>query len=136
MRHGEPTHVVGLDEVTGEHPAGTDTTVIGALGTGETHLGPAKDLAVGVKEGVLLLETEPWDLLFARGGARQKVSNTRGRAAMSEHSTHVLGEVHLLLGVVPVVGGVGATVVVVALAEDEDVVTATERVLEDGSWFL
>lgn len=110
MRHDEPTHVVGLDEVTGEHPAGTDTTVIGALGTGETHLGPAKDLAVGVEEGVLLLETEP--RLLGLGG------------------------VHDLLAVRSVVGIVGGAVVVVALAEDEDVGATTERVLEDGDGAL
>ena len=33
-----------------------------------------------------------------------------------------------------VVGLVGGTVVVVALGEDDDVVTTTEGVLEDGSW--
>jgi hypothetical protein len=33
--------VVCLDEVAGKHPAGTDTAVVRALGTGETTLGPA-----------------------------------------------------------------------------------------------
>ena len=43
-----------------------------------------------------------------------------------------LSEVHNLGGMVAVVGLVGGAVVVVALGEDEDVVTATEGVLEDG----
>ena len=84
----------------------TSTAVVGALGTGETALGPAVRRAVHVEEGVLLLETEPGDL--------------------------VLGELHNLGGMVAVVGPVGGTVVVVALGENEDVVTATEGVLEDG----
>jgi len=41
--------------------------------------------------------------------------------------------VHDLLGVMAVVGPVGGSVVVVGLCKDEDVVTATERILEDGS---
>lgn len=50
---------MSLDEISGENLARTDTTVIRALGTWETHLGPTVRLLVGVKEGVLLLETEP-----------------------------------------------------------------------------
>lgn len=98
--------VVGLDEVTGKDLAGTDTTVVGALGTGETVLGPAVDLAVVVEESVLLLETEP--------------------------GLSLLGSVHDLLGVGTVVGLVGGAVVVVALAKNKNVGTATEGVLEDG----
>jgi len=101
---------VGLDEITGKDLAGTDTAVVRALGSRETHLGPSVDLAVGIEEGVLLLETEPRLVL--------------------------LGRVHDLLGVRSVVGLVDGTVVVVALAEDEDVVTATERVLEHGDGAL
>ena len=84
----------------------TSTAVVGALGTGETALGPAVRSAVHVEEGVFLLETEPGDL--------------------------VLGKLHNLGGMVAVVGPVGGTVVVVALGENEDVVAATEGVLEDG----
>ncbi len=50
------TNVVCLDEITGKDLASANTTVVRALGTGETHLGPAEDLSVGVEEGVLLLE--------------------------------------------------------------------------------
>lgn len=48
-----------LDEISSKDLAGTDTTVIRTLGTGETHLGPTVDLSIGVKQSVLLLETEP-----------------------------------------------------------------------------
>ena len=85
----------------------TSTAVVGALGTRETALGPTVGGAVHVEEGVLLLETEPGSL--------------------------VLGELHDLRGMVTVVGPVGRAIVVVALGEDEDVVAATEGVLEDGS---
>lgn len=44
-----------------------------------------------------------------------------------------LGKIHDLGGMVTVVGLVGSAIVVVALGKDEDVVTATEGVLEDGS---
>lgn len=96
---------MGLDEITGENSAGTDTTVVRTLGTGETHLGPTKDLSIGVKQGVLLLETEPRFL--------------------------VLGGIHRLLARSPVVGPVGSAVVVVALAEDKNVLAPSERIAED-----
>ena len=68
---------------------------------------PTVRRAIHVEEGVLLLNTEPGDLL--------------------------LGLLHDFGGVVTVVGPVGGAVVVIALGEDEDVVTAAEGVLEDGS---
>ena len=104
------TYVVGLDEIAGKDLAGTDTTVVRALGSGETVLGPTKDLSVGVKEGVLLLETEPG--LLAGGG------------------------LHDLVGVSTVVGPVGRAVVVVTFTEDENVGTATEGIFEDGNGAL
>lgn len=60
------THVVGLDEVTGKDTTCADTAVVGALGTGEAVLGPAEDLSICVKEGVLLLKTEPGLLSLGR----------------------------------------------------------------------
>jgi hypothetical protein len=75
------------------------------LGTGETTLGPGIGLAVDIKEGILLLETEPGLKAFCL--------------------------LHDLLGVMAVVSLVGGAVVVVAFCEDEDVVAATERVRED-----
>lgn len=87
--------------------AHTSTAVVGALGTRETVLGPTERGTVNVEQGVLLLKTEP--------------------------GLVVLSEVHDLGGVMTVVGLVGSAIVVVTLGEDDDVVTATEGVLEDGS---
>lgn len=101
---------MSLDKITSKHLAGTDTTVVRTLRTGEAVLGPAKDLTIGVKESVLLLETEP------RFG--------------------VLGGVHHLLAVSSVVGLVRGTVVVVTFTEDENVGATSEGVLEDGNWTL
>lgn len=50
----------------------------------------------------------------------------------AEPGLRVLSELHDLCGMVAMVGPVGSAVVVVALGEDEDVVTATEGVLEDS----
>jgi len=99
--------VVGLDQVTCIDLPGAGTAVVGALGTRETALRPTERGTVDVEQGVLLLKTEP-GFVF-------------------------LGKVHNLGGVVTVVSPVGSAVVVVALGEDEDVVTTTEGVLEDGS---
>ena len=83
----------------------TGTAVVGTLRTGETALGPAEGRAVSIEECVLLLNTEPRDRL--------------------------LGEVHDLLGVVAEIGHIRGAVAVVRLGEDENVVAATEGVLED-----
>ena len=85
----------------------TSAAVVGTLGTRETALGPTVGGAVHVEEGVLLLDTEP--------------------------GNDVLGKLHDLSGMVAEVGPVGSAIVVVALGEDKDVVTAAEGVLEDGS---
>lgn len=76
-----------LDEITSKDSTSTDTTVVRTLRTWETHLGPTKDLSIGIKQSVLLLETEPWLVL--------------------------LGGVHRLFASSSVVGSVGCTVVVV-----------------------
>jgi len=98
--------VMSLDEITGEDLAGASTAVIGTLRARETTLGPAEGVAIDVEESVLLLETEPGDVL--------------------------LGLLHDLSGMVTEVGPVGGTVVVVGLSEDKDVVATTERILEDS----
>lgn len=86
----------------------TCTTVVGALRTRETTLWPTeRSVTIGIKESVLLLETEP------RLG--------------------VLCELHDLGSVVAVVRSVRSTVVVVGLCEDKDVVTTSEGVFEDRS---
>lgn len=98
--------VVGLDDVTAVDLAGTDTTVVRALGTGETTTGPAVGPAIGTEEGVLLLKTEP-ELLLGVG-------------------------LHQAGGIVTVVELVGAAIGIPGLAENEDVVTLAEGVGEDG----
>jgi hypothetical protein len=54
------------------------------------------------------------------------------RHSAGSKSTDRLDSLHDLVGVVAVVGRVGRAIVVVRLAEDEDVVALAERVLEDG----
>ena len=90
-----------------EENSRTSTAVVGALGARESVFRPTVWGTVGVEQGVLLLKAEPRFV--------------------------VLGEVHDLGGMVTVVGLVGCAVVVVTLGEDENVVTFTEGVLEDGS---
>lgn len=85
----------------------------------------------------------------SRGASTPARGRTRGRAgegeggkegqrlrartkSRRETTTHSLDGLHDLVGVVAVVGRVGRAVVVVRLAEDEDVVALAERVLEDG----
>ena len=97
---------MGLDDVAAVDLAGADTTVVRTLGTGETAPRPAVGSTELVEKGVLLLETEPGDVVLV--------------------GPHELGT---LVAVVELVGG---AVGVPALGEDEDVVTATERVREDG----
>lgn len=75
--------------------------------TRETTLGPSVGRSIDVEESVLLFETEPRDML--------------------------LYEIHVLLGEVTVICSVGRAIVVVALCEDENVVTAAEGISEDGS---
>ena len=70
----------------------TSTAVVGALGTGETTLGPSVERTIHVKESVLLFETEPRFV--------------------------ILGKIHNLLRVVTEVGAVRSAIVVVALCED------------------
>lgn len=99
---------MSLNDVTAEDLASTDTAVVGALGTGETTLRPAVGRSELVEEGVLLLQSEPW--------------------------LSVLVGLHELSTVVPVVELVGNAIRVPALGEDQDVVTSTEGVGEDGDW--
>ena len=97
---------MGLDDLTSDDAIGTDSAVVGSLGSGETVLGPAQGPAVEVQEGVFLLDTEPG--LLSLG---QLHGLGRGGALVR------LGRRH--------VGEVG-------VAEDQDVVVAAERVLVDG----
>lgn len=84
----------------------TRSAVVGALRARETALRPTVWSTVHVKQGIFLLNTEPRNL--------------------------VLSLVHDLLGVMTEVGLVRSAIVVVALRENQDVVTTTEGVFEDG----
>lgn len=98
--------VVSLDDVTAVDLAGTDTTVVRTLSTGETTTGPAVGPAISTEEGVLLLQTEP-EFLLGVG-------------------------LHQAVGIVAEVELVGASIGVPGLAENEDVVTLAEGVGEDS----
>ena len=86
----------------------TSTTVVGTLGTWETVFRPTVRVIVGVQQSVLLFKTEPGLVL--------------------------LGQLHNFSGMVTMIGLVWSAVVVVALSEDENIITTTEGVLEDGDW--
>lgn len=94
--------VVSLDDITAVDLAGTDTAVVGTLGTGETTTGPAIRPSISTEESVLLLQTEP-EALVGVG-------------------------LHQAVGFVAVVVLVGASIGIPSLAEDKDVVTLAEGV--------
>lgn len=97
--------VVSLDDIPAVDLASTNTAVVRALGTGETTLGPTVGPAICAKESVLLLQTEP--PVFFRVGLHQAVG--------------IVTEVELVGGAIRIPG----------FAEDDDVITLTERVGED-----
>lgn len=99
--------VVSLNNVTAVNLASTDTTVIGTLGTGESTTRPAVRPSVGGKKSVLLFKTEP-ELLLGIG-------------------------LHQAGGVMTEVELVGGAIRIPGLTEDEDVLTETEGIREDGS---
>ncbi len=94
--------VVGLDDVTAVDLAGTDTTVVRALSTGETALGPSVGPAIGAEKGVFLFKTEPELLLGMR--------------------------LHQAVAVVTVVELVGGAIGVPGLTENKDVVATAEGI--------
>lgn len=98
---------MGLNNVTAVNLSSTDTTVVRTLRTGETTLGPSVGLTVLVKEGVLLLKTEPRLLVLV--------------------GLHELGA---LVAVVELVRG---TIGVPALSQDEKVVATAEWIGEGGN---
>lgn len=97
---------MGLDNVTAVYLAGTNTTIVRALRTGETTLGPSVWLAIFIEESILLLETEPRFLALV--------------------SLHELG------ALVTIVEFVGCAVRIPALSQDENVVAATEWIRKHG----
>ena len=98
--------VVGLDNVSAEDLAGTDTAVVGTLRSREPVLGPAVRPAGRVEESVLLLETEPELVLL--------VLLHEKRGGMTEVELVRLAIAHP------------------RLAHDKDVGPAAERVVVDG----
>jgi hypothetical protein len=100
--------VVSLYDITAHDLAGTDSAVVWSLGSGETRLGPAVWPSVHAKEGVLLLETEPVFL---------------GLVGVHED----FGGVTEIVAVWFSIGHPG-------FADDQDVVTKTDRIGEVGFW--
>jgi len=60
----EASLVVSLDNVTAVNLVGSDSAVVGSLGSWETILGPSEGVHVLVQEGVLLLNSEPGFLVL------------------------------------------------------------------------
>mmetsp|Transcript_21456 Transcript_21456/g.54623 ORF Transcript_21456/g.54623 Transcript_21456/m.54623 type:complete len:350 (-) Transcript_21456:230-1279(-) len=110
--------VVHLGDVAADGHAGAGGAVVGALGCGVAALGPAqRPLGGSVEQRVLLLNAKPGLLglgllhHLGAGGARVGGDGLQGRhGAIGQHA-----------------GGL------VRVAHDEDVVTATEGILEDGA---
>lgn len=100
--------VVSLNNISAVDLSSTDTTVVWTLWAWETTSWPSEGLIQLIEESVLLLKTEPWDLLLV--------------------SLHQFG------AVVAVVELVWDTVGVPALAEDEDVVSTSEWIWVYGDW--
>lgn len=98
---------MSLDDITAVDLAGTNTAVVGTLGTGETTTGPAVGPAVSAEQSVLLLQTEP-ELLLGVG---------------LHQAGSLVTEIEL----------VGTAIGIPGLAEDEDVVTLAEGVGEDSA---
>mmetsp|Transcript_19067 Transcript_19067/g.35941 ORF Transcript_19067/g.35941 Transcript_19067/m.35941 type:complete len:383 (+) Transcript_19067:143-1291(+) len=98
--------VVGLDELTADGVASTNTAVIRTLGTSVAALRESKrPLDVSVEHGVLLLEAKPW--LFG---------------LVLVHGSDAGGTL---------VGFESVALVIVGVAENDDVLSATERVAVD-----
>jgi len=99
--------VVSLDEVATESLVSSHTAIVGSLGSGVTTLGPSEGCVVKSKEGVLLLNAEPW--LEGLGALEDLVSGSTGG------------------------GGEGLSIGLIGIADNEDVVSTSEGVLEDGT---
>ena len=91
---------MGSLDVPAVDPGCSHTAVVGTLGTGEPVLGPTEWVLVTIEQSVLLLDTKPGLL--------------------------VLSLLHDLQAGGPVVGGHGLLLVVVGVAQDQDVVPSSE----------
>lgn len=99
--------VVSFDDISAVDFAGTNTTVIWSLRAREAALGPTIRPAIRAKKSVFLLETKPW-LVLGIG-------------------------LHQSSGFVTVIELVGASIGVPGLTQDQDILTATERIGKDGT---
>jgi len=100
--------VVSFDQITSEDLASSRSTIIGALRTRETALGPTDWVTIGIEKCILLLEAKPGRLILCL--------------------------VHYLLCMMAIICPVRGTIVVVGFRQDENVVATTEGILENGSW--
>merc|ERR550517_2422075 len=111
-RHSDPgvetCAVVSLHNVPAVDLVSPHPAVVGTLRPGEPVLGPAEWVLVLVQQSVLLLDTEPWVV--------------------------VLGLLHHLLTGLPLVGVSWQLVVLVRLAQHQDVVAPPEGVRVDLDW--
>lgn len=104
----EASLVMRLDNVSAEDLAGTNTTVVRTLRSGETVLGPAVWPSLNIEKGVLLFKTEPETVLLV----------------LLHEESGGMAEVVL----------VWLAVTHPCLAHDENVGPGTEGVVVDGDW--
>jgi len=100
--------VMSLDDISAVDLSSTDSTVVWTLWAWETTSWPSEGLIQLIEKSILLLETEPWDLILV--------------------SLHQFG------AIVAVVELVWDTVGVPALAKNENVVAASEWIWVYGDW--
>merc|ERR1712055_745240 len=98
----ETGSVVSFHNVPAIHVAGTNSAVVRALGSRETILGPSEGVTILVKKGVLLLNSKPWVV--------------------------VLGLLHNLCALLPLVSLSLLLVVLVRLTHHHDVLATSEGV--------
>lgn len=97
---------MGLDDISAENLAGTDTAVIWSLRGWVTVLGPTIWPAINIKDCVFLLQTEP-GLMLGIG-------------------------LHQTLALMTVVELVGSSIRIPGLGHDEDVVATSKRIGVDS----
>merc|ERR1719285_888755 len=93
---------MGFHNVPAIDIAGTNSAIVGALGSRETILGPSEGVTILVKKGVLLLNSKPWVV--------------------------VLGLLHHLCALLPLVRLSLLLVILVRLTHHHDVLATSEGV--------
>jgi hypothetical protein len=96
---------VRLDNISAINLARTDTTIVRTLGAGETSNWPTIRSVRHIKEGILLLQTEPGFVLLV--------------------------SLHELVGLIAVVELVGRSVGIPAFTDHQDIWSLAERIGED-----